>query len=352
MPDDFLRDLAGRMKSDGGMPGATEQERLLASLTALLCFTAAGHSPTSGMCKDAVRQLVAFLNSANLAGLSDSRQGLVRGVVNLARVGEALPGDWRSLTVEPLPVDEIWQQLESGFPSLSPPPSSDLRELSGARTRSLIAHFGRCMEVFERHSPFQEVAQLERHQATISLRRRLGSAAAALNSDEFLHSLYQTLQAWRSGQRASLLKPFDSFCRSLRQQRDKVNREDGFRLEAATLPVNEVCQRLWLLIDSLDITDDESPIVESTQALHHLLPDLVVPIDHASTGRFFGWPADYSQRCNPFIFEVAFTCFARIARAVRASRYVGPGWRTCPTKIVENAVAGFVLAIDASAKEG
>ena len=66
------------------------------------------------------------------------------------------------------------------------------------------------------------------------------------------------------------------------------------------LPAN-IAERLWSLVSSLGIVENNVKIVASTKALHHLLPDLIVPMDREYTGKFF-----------------QFTCPNRRIRAVRA----------------------------------
>jgi hypothetical protein len=355
-PGDLSFDLATLLAPDGGLPANTDEERILATLVGLLYFLSEGHTPGSGAFRAHVQRMLGFLDSCLRTAFPERQRLLLRGTIDLARIGKVRHGNWQSLSRQyaatgRIDVPEVWERLARAFPSLTAVDCDDLATRWDAQVDSLIAWFDLCLDTFDKRPPFRRAGQLEYHQATVSLRRGLGTAAAALDSDEFVHSLYRTLQAWGIGQRASILMPPDSFCSSLRAQRHILSQLDGLSLEDPNVPVNEVSQRLWQLIDSLDFVDNESTIVACTKTLHHLLPDLVVPIDRAFTGRFFGWSSHHFQRRNRFILDVAFTRFARIARAVRPSRYVGPGWRTCPAKIVDNAVVGFVQVMDALAKE-
>jgi hypothetical protein len=85
--------------------------------------------------------------------------------------------------------------------------------------------------------------------------------------------------------------------------------------------------------------------VAGTKTLHHLLPDLVPPMDRAWTGTFFGWSSGDPQTNQTKIFVRAFAGFAEIARATRPSRLVGDGWRSCSTKVLDNAVIGYCQSI-------
>ena len=102
-----------------------------------------------------------------------------------------------------------------------------------------------------------------------------------------------------------------------------------------------VAQKTWNLIESFDIVANETKLVPCTKALHHLLPDLIVPMDREFTRAFFGWHVPEFQYKQKKIFHHAFRCFVEIARIVQPSRFVGSGWRTSSTKVIDNALVAF-----------
>jgi hypothetical protein len=87
--------------------------------------------------------------------------------------------------------------------------------------------------------------------------------------------------------------------------------------------------------------ENRSLIVPGTKTLHHLLPDLVPPMDRAWTGAFFLWSAAAPQYGQAALFRRTLTAFAHIAQATQPAAYVGDGWRTSTTKILDNAVIGY-----------
>jgi len=89
--------------------------------------------------------------------------------------------------------------------------------------------------------------------------------------------------------------------------------------------------------------DNKAPLVAGSKALHHLFPDLVVPIDRAYTRRFFGWWANQFQNKQEEFFASAFGQFASIARAVNPQSYVGTRWRSSRTKVLDNAIVAFCM---------
>jgi hypothetical protein len=92
------------------------------------------------------------------------------------------------------------------------------------------------------------------------------------------------------------------------------------------------------------VVENKAKLVAGTKTLHHLLPDLVMPMDRAWTGKFFQlhppeWQDPDNQRRT---FQRVYSQLANVARQVQLGQYVtGQGWRTSRTKILDNALIGF-----------
>ena len=91
--DDKLMALAGQLLPDGGLPGSTDEERLVRSLALLLAFLGAGHNARSGAFRLHVRQLVKFLTSRPQAQIPNEFSAMIPVCVARAEAGETLPGD-------------------------------------------------------------------------------------------------------------------------------------------------------------------------------------------------------------------------------------------------------------------
>jgi hypothetical protein len=205
----------------------------------------------------------------------------------------------------------------------------------------LVANFKGFLDAYDRYCPFTRYGQLEYHVETISLRRRLGSAKAALSDEVFQQSLYRTLQAWGIGSRASSLRHFSDFVAALQVQAAAIEELDGLAIDQPTLDVLTVRGKLARLTQSLDIVGNKARIVPGSKALHHLLPELVVPIDREYTQRFFDWANPTLQYSPERCFQEAFDVFVRIARTADPAQYVGDGWYTSRTKVIDNAIVGL-----------
>ena len=71
------------------------------------------------------------------------------------------------------------------------------------------------------------------------------------------------------------------------------------RIDDPALDIPAVCEHLWQIIGNLGIVRNRALIVPGTQALHHVLPDLVPWTAHGPGRSFSGQPhlrsADVSQ---------------------------------------------------------
>jgi hypothetical protein len=123
----------------------------------------------------------------------------------------------------------------------------------------------------------------------------------------------------------------------------EISVTSGFhlRIEDESLDVAASVQAIDRLLREMTIVDNRARIVAGTKTLHHLLPDLVPPMDRAWTGAFFGWTVLDPQNHQSEILLEAFGALAGVASAVKPSRLVGEGWRTSGSKLLDNALVGF-----------
>jgi hypothetical protein len=209
-------------------------------------------------------------------------------------------------------------------------------------TEVLIEKFPKWVSYFESNGPFRRPEQLQYHRKTIDRRLELGSAVAAVTDEQFQRSLYKTLQAWGIGARGSRLKPFDAFASALGRSKEAVTQLEKAIIDDEHLDVDATIERLWTLQSQLPIVENAATLVPVTKALHHVLPDLVVPMDRAYTQMFFGWHTPQFQYGQRTCFAQAFGAFVQIARVVNPSQYVNRGWNSSRTKVLDNALVGLL----------
>ena len=192
-------------------------------------------------------------------------------------------------------------------------------------------------------SPFDKPGQLELHRQTIRLRCRLGSVQAALRDDSFMKGLRDTLVKWGMDSRglAGHLLPLSEFSFRLRNYEDQLIELEGLDIEDGGLSLQKIGRQLCSLITEMKLSQTKNQIVIGSKALHHILPNLIPPIDREYTRRFFEfWMPQFQY--NPDVFQYIWIGFALIARRTHPKQYVGKGaWFTSKTKVLDNAVVGY-----------
>jgi hypothetical protein len=143
----------------------------------------------------------------------------------------------------------------------------------------LAANFTFYLKYYADHCPFTKFGQLEYHLETIRRRLELGSARAALEDEAYLRNLYRTLKAWGIGSRGSKLRPFKEFVSALVADARQLSELDGLELDRHGLEIDLVARQAWELIRKMDIVGNQAKLVPVSKTLHHLLPDVITPID-------------------------------------------------------------------------
>src|SRR5688572_23111774 len=128
----------------------------------------------------------------------------------------------------------------------------------------LVKDFSSWLAVYKRSTPFRRYGQLEYHRQTIDRRFELGSAKTALTDERFLKSLYETLQAWGIGSRASRLKPYAEFCTILQTQSHLIADLQDLSIDNSSLNTADVADQLWRIIDNLHIVENAAKLVPVT----------------------------------------------------------------------------------------
>ena len=212
------------------------------------------------------------------------------------------------------------------------------------RLEDLITNFNYYIEYFNNNVPFKN-DQFETHAETIRLRGKHDRAIKAIENREYVQSLYKTLIAWRIGSRGSKLLGFPDFHEAILSCRDSIDEIEQWTLDSfEDGDSGSIFSLSWNLIDGLKIVNNEAKLVPCTKALHHILPQLFVPIDRKYTQAFFmlyNPQFQYEQRKR---FNFMFRTFIKINRYVKPSKYVGKNWHTSPTKVIDNAIIGFCNA--------
>jgi hypothetical protein len=215
------------------------------------------------------------------------------------------------------------------------------------RVDELIAGFDQYVRAFNNANPFTGPS-LYFHLKTVAVLRRLSAPSEALHCDEFFDYLYATLTAWgmhRMGPGGAKLADLQEIKQSFLAQEQSIRELESLSMSKISgFELPDIASKLWAVLDGLRVGAGGTKIVANSKALHHLLPDLMPPIDRAYTLRFFFNNTTLSQgdeaafrEIYPHFHEVAVACQGHIDRQVGS----GP-WNTSQTKVVDNAIVGFV----------
>lgn len=222
----------------------------------------------------------------------------------------------------------------------------DTTRRMGQRVGELIENFDSCCDAFDRANLFTGPSGYF-HSKTLALLRQHKSPGDAVLDRTFLESLYATLTAWgmhRMGPGNTKLVDFKLLVDGFGQLEQAIRKLSIFRIvDLRSDEIGQVSDQVWAIISKLMIGQGETKIVAGSKALHHVLPDLVPPIDREYTIRFFFHHKSLSQGDHA-AFQEMFPHFCRIATESRGKieTRIGKGMNTSTTKVIDNAIVGFV----------
>ena len=178
---------------------------------------------------------------------------------------------------------------------------------------------------------------LSYHKRTMNLRDKFGGAAKSIDSDEYLDSLYATLDAFGMNIKGAKMQERPIFAERVREYKCAIVALEG--VGAAQIDA-DIAGKLWGIIQGMKLSQTQSQTVTGAKALHHLLPRLLPPIDRRYTVTFFR--ASSFQYNQEGAFKLMLPYFARIAQRVDLERYVGTAdWATSESKLIDNAIIGY-----------
>ena len=217
------------------------------------------------------------------------------------------------------------------------------------RVERLINRFDEYIEIFKEKNLFTGPS-VYFHYKTLDILRKNVDLSKVLRDDMFFDYLYATLTSWglhRMGPGYTKLNDIEKIRTSIRMQEENILELAPYRIDnIKNDQVVFVALKIWSVIENLQIGVGETKIVSGSKALHHILPDLIPPIDGQYTLRFF-----YNNRGtalsqgDEIAFKEMFPYYCKIASARTKSieKYVGYGMNTSKSKVIDNAIVGFVL---------
>jgi hypothetical protein len=215
------------------------------------------------------------------------------------------------------------------------------------RIQQLTASFAECVSVFEASEGFPGPS-LYFHLRAIERRRAHHAVSSLLEDDLFLEYVYAVLPAWgmhRMGPQAAKVDDFAHITTALRKMAPEL--QQLWPLHITTLSeqaAREAAATAWDVIAHIKVSTSRTQIVAGSKFLHHLLPDLVPPIDRQYTFTFFTGqktvPSDRAAFLDwfPRLADIGARCRDEIQAAIARGGFMATG----EAKVIDNAIMGFM----------
>ncbi|MFC9250414.1 hypothetical protein [Amycolatopsis thailandensis] len=214
----------------------------------------------------------------------------------------------------------------------------------------LVAGFAGWVEAFEARQGFAGPSRYF-HDKAIELRRGYREASALLADVRFLEYVYAVLPSWgmhRMGPQKAKVAEFGEIVAALRQSEAEIVELWPFDITTLSEPdAMRAAELAWCVIERVRVSRSGTQIVAGSKFLHHLLPDLIPPIDRAHTFRFFtGSGYVRSDRHSflewlPRFASIGRRCAEPIIDVMAApvgTRFMGTG----KAKVIDNAIISFM----------
>ncbi len=215
------------------------------------------------------------------------------------------------------------------------------------RVDALVGSFPDCVVAFEASGAFPGPS-LYFHLRAVERRRLHETARSLLDDQLFLEYAYAVLPAWgmhRMGAQAAKVADFAQISAALRQEEPALQQLWPLRITMLSpQSADHVAATAWDIIAHVKVSTSRTQIVAGSKMLHHLLPDLIPPIDRQYTFSFFtGQKMVASDRAAfldwyPQLAAIAVRCQQPIYDAIKRGGFMATG----EAKVIDNAIMGFM----------
>jgi len=161
-------------------------------------------------------------------------------------------------------------------------------------------------------------------------------------SHEFIKLTYVTLSAWNMNSRGAKLNKFDSFKKSIQENRRLLR----FFADKSIEDIDNIKEELRELFSKLKlVSKNRYSLVTFSKFLHFYFPKLVVPIDRKYTCTFFHTtiPLGSKEEGQFEKFIQIEEEFSEFSKRHNLKKYVNKNWNLCETKVMDNMIIGHQL---------
>ncbi len=186
------------------------------------------------------------------------------------------------------------------------------------------------------------------HHKTLEQRGKHSDIESLLDDDLYYDYIYATLASWgmhRMGPGKTKLVDIEDMKDSIKLALPALKMLWGKSIyELKESQVADIVNIIWNIFININISVAEVKIVACSKTLHHILPDLIPPIDRSYTYNFFYNRTMLSITEKEALSEMYLMMYKiAIDNKNNINRWVGKGFNTSITKVIDNAIIGFVL---------
>jgi hypothetical protein len=151
--------------------------------------------------------------------------------------------------------------------------------------------FQSCVQSFYKNNPFETKFKvgIKNHRDAIRIyRNSQRDYSTLLEKEFFLERVYHTVKSWGMDSRAAQMVSIKKFKENIHEIKDLLIELQKYKLH--TLNENQfenVKDKLSNVFSKLNVMESSSKLVGNSKTLHHLLPDLILPIDRKYILNFF-----------------------------------------------------------------
>lgn len=165
-----------------------------------------------------------------------------------------------------------------------------------------------------------------------------------LNDDLFIERVYATVSLWGMAPmtQSARIKKFEDFKKEIDSNKKELLMLHEFKLHELNDTKKDYVRKLLAdLWDNFKVMESDSQIVGNSKTLHHLLPDLLPPIDRRHALKFF---KINNLKNEKEVYLKIFDCYYSICKKLSLNeddyKKLG-GFHTSIPKLIDNAIIGF-----------
>jgi len=190
------------------------------------------------------------------------------------------------------------------------------------------------------------------HIKTIQKLKTHKNLESVFEDEVFFDYLYATLVAWNMNSQGAKLCGFIQFINTIRNSRQQIIELNKHSLKSlvheeavASGRYAQAVERINTILSILRISETESWLVANTKVLHHILPELIPPVDRKYTLKFFfnNTSVKKGEKSNKQFHEV-FIHYLYIYDLVVeevVNMVEENSFNSSSTKVIDNAIIGY-----------